>query len=120
MAKQKIKVNKRRVFLLYVAIILLIWFVISIVRLFEKPVNTVLVKKGESKVRATRKIKEQNEEDVVTIKRKIDEFNPEDYKVQIRADKYDEQGNKLRGTDLVFEMDIEEELSSVLEQGRSR
>lgn len=47
MAKQKIKVNKKRVFLLYIAIILLIWFVISIVRLFEKPVNTVLIKKGE-------------------------------------------------------------------------
>lgn len=47
MAEQKIKVNKKRVFLLYVAIILLIWFVISIVRLFEKPVNTVLIKKGE-------------------------------------------------------------------------
>ena len=47
MAKQKIKVNKKRLFLLYVAIILMIWFVISIVRLFEKPVNTVLIKKGE-------------------------------------------------------------------------
>ena len=47
MAKQKIKVNKKRIFLLYIAIILMIWFVVSIVRLFEKPVNTVLIKKGE-------------------------------------------------------------------------
>lgn len=47
MAKPKIKVNKKRVVLLYIAIILMIWFVISIVRLFEKPVNTVLIKKGE-------------------------------------------------------------------------
>lgn len=47
MAKQKIKVNKKIMVLIYIAIILLIWFTISIVRLFEKPVNTVLIKKGE-------------------------------------------------------------------------
>ena len=47
MAKQKIKVNKKRLVLFYILVFLAIYFVVSIVRLFEKPVDTVLIKKGE-------------------------------------------------------------------------
>ena len=47
MAKQKIKVNKKRLVLFYILVFLAIYFIVSIVRLFEKPVDTVLIKKGE-------------------------------------------------------------------------
>ncbi len=47
MAKQKMKVNRKRLVLFYIAIFFAIYFIISIVRLFETPVNTVLIKKGE-------------------------------------------------------------------------
>ena len=47
MAKQKIKVNRKRLVLFYILVFLAIYFIVSIVRLFEKPVDTVLIKKGE-------------------------------------------------------------------------
>ena len=47
MAKQKMKVNKKRLVLFYILVFLAIYFIVSIVRLFEKPVDTVLIKKGE-------------------------------------------------------------------------
>ena len=46
--KQKINKNQNLIFVaISIFIILIVYFVVSIVRLFQKPASTVLIKKGE-------------------------------------------------------------------------
>ena len=48
MAKQKRKINQNfLIFMITVLVFITVFFVVQIIRFFEKPINTVLIKKGE-------------------------------------------------------------------------
>ena len=48
MAKQKRKINQNfLIFVITVLVFITVFFVVQIVQFFEKPINTVLIKKGE-------------------------------------------------------------------------
>ncbi len=71
-----------------------------------------LVKKDDYRRRTTRQVEADKEEQIIAFKKESkDGFVPKDYKLQIRTDKLDSNGQKTRGTDLLYEMEIDQELS---------
>lgn len=79
-----------------------------------------LVNKNQYRSRTSTAIDPNKEEQIVAFKsKKADEFKIEDYKIQIRADKVDENGKKIGGSDLVYEMEIDEQLADELRRGRT-
>lgn len=73
-----------------------------------------LVNKNNYRNRTTTAVDSNAEEQIVTFKKKGLEINPEDYKIEIRTDKYNKNGIKVNGSELLYSMDIDEELAEEL------
>lgn len=73
-----------------------------------------LVNKNNYRSRTTTEIDPNEEEQFVTFKKKGLEINPEDYRIEIRTDKYNKNGTKAGGSELLYSMDIDEELAEEL------
>ena len=73
-----------------------------------------LVNKNNYRSRTTTEIDANEEEQFVTFKKKGLEINPEDYRIEIRTDKYNKNGTKAGGSELLYSMDIDEELAEEL------